>query len=754
MKPQNTIFAILLGLTGAFAQPQYLEIESKATQFCEECDKQSWWQINEPIPSDDLDHLFEYLGFDQEKVDFKAMAQEDEPNGASHILLQQYYNGVPIHGGQLKVHAQHGVFQQVHGWYFPPDLFRSYELPAISPKQILPDIIQQLPPHHYAWESPDWEQSLKETSEDPNASHYPVPELYYYPNNGPKHSFSLAFRLNIRAIEPDEVLVVWAAAHSSKILAIQDRSHRCQPATIHFESLYYGTHEMEVRERSWPFRDFVLESCEPWLLSTRKYEINGFGERKSWTKLGRISKAQNQWGISEQVASSGHWAAMQAMNYFSDRTGWVGPAGRGAETRLLVGWTDESGQPQPNARYFKDKGVHYIYVGEVKGKSLVTLDILGHEYAHAFIDEFAQLEKDREPGALSEGLADIFGFLLERRMFSNTGQWNWTIGEDAGFALRSLKDPQDFAMPQAANLQDPFWFPNTKEQCPVPSPQPLPLGNDNCGIHQNSSVISHWFYLLTQGGSKNGIEIRPIDIEEAESILIRMVKYYLLPNASFADARKASLIAASDLFSECSQQIVQIENAWAMVDVGPPGVSECISIQGSHEICLNEPDRQYLFEALGPADASYEWEGIPDNWFYRIQGERNQFLTIQNLPEEPLSAVLMLKARWQNKEDSATLELLPSDCSQKAPRQPDPIPAFDEIRLFPNPAIKKATLYLPEGTFPAQVDIFDGRGRIVRQAYVATSISAFDLNGWNRGIYFVKVHSSKATWQSKLLVIE
>lgn len=752
MQPKHAIILFLLIWGCASAQPGNYDIASEASGFCEDCDQQRWWQIHASIPFDQLQQLYDYLGF--EGPYFKVLQSHDESNGRSHLLLQQYHNGIPVFGGMLKAHTENGYFTTVHGWYFPPDLFHTPEALPLPTEKIIGSIQQKLPDIHFAWESPEWETALKQRLSDPEATYLPQPELYYFNKEEGFSSFSLAYKSEIRSIEPDEVYTAWTDAFTGLLLNLSHKSHHCQTAAIRFESHYYGSKNMQIRQRGWPHSDVILESCEPYSLSTRTFALNSFGERKSWGRLDRIVSDKFQWGIDQQTATTGHWTLLQAMDYFSSQTGWIGPSARGEETRLLVDWTDEQGQALANARYLREKDVHYIYAGSIEGNSLTTLDIMGHEYAHAFIEEFAGLENQRESGALGEGIADVFGFLIEKRVLENSGDWNWTIGEASGYPLRSLKDPHDFAMPMAANGQDPFWVGPTPDQCPTPSPLPSPLGNDNCGIHQNASILSHWFYLLTQGGVSKGIEIRPIAMEEAESILFRMVRYYLLPSSNFNDARKASIMAARDLFGDCSQQVAQTENAWAAVGVGTQNRSDCISILGSDAICTNEPERQYLFDALGPEDADFEWGGIPDNWFYRVQGQRNELLSIESLPETVDPVELLLIASWNGKRDTAKLALTPSDCSQKAPRQPDPIPGFNEIRLFPNPASRKTNLYLPEGLFPAEVEVYDAKGSLILKDFLTSSVSAFDLTGWNRGIYFVKVQSARASWQNKLLIAE
>ncbi|MCI4670391.1 MAG: M4 family metallopeptidase [Bacteroidia bacterium] len=751
MQPKITIFLIFFSWMSLKAQNNPNEMESQEVPVCEGCTQHRWWFPENSFHEKEIDALLQEIKF-LSKPELKLIQRQEESAGQAHLIYQQTYQEIPVFGAQLKFHLKEGFYHAIQGRYIPVHALPSSNIRILSKAQIISKAIERLEGAHFAWENPDWEASIKESTGTLDASYYSKPQLHYYPKNNLYSTFILAYKVEIRTIEPDDLYTLWIDASTGDVLSVNSKSSFCQSKNSSFESLYYGQRNMDVRSRSWPNKDLVLESCEPWELSTRFYETNSFGEGRSWRSLDKITHNDESWGTHHQLATTAHWCLIQAMNYFSNASGWTGPAGRGEETRLLVNWKDANGLTIENARYLKDKDAHYIYLGEIAGNSLATLDIVGHEYAHAFIEEYVGLEQERESGALAEGLADIFGFLIEKSVLGDNGDWDWTIGEDA-FPVRSLKDPQEYLMPKFASEQDPFWFPNDPQNCPTPTSGLPPFGNDYCGIHQNSSVIGHWFYLLTQGGKQNQIEVRPIGIESGEQILLRMVRFYLLSASDFSDARQASMIAAEDIFGSCSQELAQIQNAWAAVGVGRPNSAECISILGSTEICTDEPSRQYLFEAVGPNEAQYEWLGIPKNWFYRVQGNNGQFLSLEGLPETIEEIELILIANWNGKSDTLSLLLSPSDCSQKAPRQPDPIPNFEDIRIYPNPAAAKVNLYLPDGLFPAEIEIYDAAGKLVLKQNANASISAYSLASLHRGVYMVKVSTHDIYWQGKLLVL-
>ncbi|MBQ1491885.1 MAG: M4 family metallopeptidase, partial [Blautia sp.] len=65
----------------------------------------------------------------------------------------------------------------------------------------------------------------------------------------------------------------------------------------------------------------------------------------------------------------------------------------------------------------------------------------------------------------------------------------WLVGEESGYPLRSLKDPE--AMGQPSSFWGPFY---------VPPASFYGQGNDYGGVHQNSTLLSHLGYTLSMAG--------------------------------------------------------------------------------------------------------------------------------------------------------------------------------------------------------------------------------------------------------------
>ena len=147
----------------------------------------------------------------------------------------------------------------------------------------------------------------------------------------------------------------------------------------------------------------------------------------------------------------------------------------------------------------------YMIFGNGKDKffPLASLDVVGHELSHGLIQGLPNLEYKAHSGALNESFADIIGTMFEFYMYdkynSNSdesddirGEGDWLIGEDldmSGRYLRNMKSPEDSPQPQPSIYKGKHYLdPNSQI--------------DYGGVHINSGIPNHCFYLLSQSVSK------------------------------------------------------------------------------------------------------------------------------------------------------------------------------------------------------------------------------------------------------------
>lgn len=192
-----------------------------------------------------------------------------------------------------------------------------------------------------------------------------------------------------------------------------------------------------------------------------------------------------------------------------------------------------------------------------------ALDVTAHEFTHMVTEHNGNggLDYEGESGALNEAFSDIFGVSLD--FYAHGSAANWIIGEEViagnGY-LRSMSNPKARQNPDTYMGQ--FWVNTSSEE-------------DNGGVHTNSGVANHWYYLLVEGGTGTNdksyaYNVTGIGLAKAEQIAYRTLTQYLTPVATFQDAFEGSLMATIDLYGTdtTAAEYVAVKNAWYAVGLG------------------------------------------------------------------------------------------------------------------------------------------------------------------------------------------
>ncbi|MFJ4684811.1 M4 family metallopeptidase [Streptomyces sp. NPDC091377] len=137
--------------------------------------------------------------------------------------------------------------------------------------------------------------------------------------------------------------------------------------------------------------------------------------------------------------------------------------------------------------------------GEIFLDFTLPIDVIGHELAHGVTQYTANLAYFSQSGALNESLSDVFGSLIKQYTLGQTAdQADWLIGAGllaprvTGVALRSMKAPG------TAYDDDVLG----KDPQPATMDDYVRTGRDNGGVHINSGIPNHAFYIAatTLGG--------------------------------------------------------------------------------------------------------------------------------------------------------------------------------------------------------------------------------------------------------------
>ena len=192
-----------------------------------------------------------------------------------------------------------------------------------------------------------------------------------------------------------------------------------------------------------------------------------------------------------------------------------------------------------------------------------SIDVAAHELTHAVTSYSSNLIYMNESGALNESFSDMMGTSVEfyfQTPGAGLGQADYLLGEDSIRSLRGgLNGLRSMANPMAFGDPDHYSLRNTGPE-------------DNGGVHTNSGIPNHVFYLAIEGGRNrvSGITVQGVGAanrEQIEKSFYRAFVFLLPASANFSTARAATIQAARDLYGTSSAAAQAITQAWTAVGV-------------------------------------------------------------------------------------------------------------------------------------------------------------------------------------------
>ncbi|MBK6011480.1 M4 family metallopeptidase [Streptomyces sp. MBT53] len=242
---------------------------------------------------------------------------------------------------------------------------------------------------------------------------------------------------------------------------------------------------------------------------------------------------------------------------------------------------------------------------------LTALDVAAHEMTHGVTAATAGLTYSGESGGLNEATSDIFAAAVEFHENLPADVPDYLVGEKIdingnGTPLRYMDKPS-----KDGSSRD-YWSST--------------LGSVD--VHYSSGPANHLFYLLSEGsGAKtvngvsydsptyDGVPVAGIGIDNAQKVWYRALTTYMTSSTNYAGARTATLQAAADLFGAYSPTYLAVADAWAAINVGSrialgvnvapisaqiSGVGQSVSLQAS------------AYTTNSGAGLTYSATGLPD----------------------------------------------------------------------------------------------------------------------------------------------
>lgn len=268
---------------------------------------------------------------------------------------------------------------------------------------------------------------------------------------------------------------------------------------------------------------------------------------------GKLVRSEGDPPTKDEVVNQAHDGAAATYRLYRDCYGRDSLDGRGLKLVSTVHYS----RGFNNAFWNGEQMVYGDGDGTIFVPFTRSLTVIGHELSHGVVQFAGGLIYQDQSGALNESFADVFGVLTEQyEKGERAADASWLVGEGIlgpnihGRALRSLKapgtayddsllgkDPQPFHMDGFVNTS-----------------------SDNGGVHLNSGIPNHAFYLLAQYLGGNAWEA-------AGAIWYETMQQIDNPHATFADWADKTVEVARGRFGAGSLEALFTRRAWKLVGI-------------------------------------------------------------------------------------------------------------------------------------------------------------------------------------------
>ena len=564
--------------------------------------------------------------------------------GASHLIYQQYYRGVPVYGGELRTHfARDGRLIAVNGIGIPVQ--KLIPTPAIR-RQAASGIAQQ----HVA----------RQKGIEPTTLQATTPELFIFQAGlaqGVPGTIHLAYRVEVTNTARSIRRFLFVDAHTSQII-----------------ETFNGIHEIDRAVSEETLGNVVWAEDNPEPIPS------------GW-----------QGGTAAQVTA---WndeilGAKETYNLFGSLTNgqWLSYNGGDATMRTV---NNDPNILCPNANW---NGISTNYCNGVTGD-----DTVAHEWAHAYTEYTSDLVYAWQPGALNESFSDIWGEIVDllngrgsdspdtvRTANScsqlgagspaNDNSYRWLSGEDDpgfGGAIRDMWNPSCY--------NDPGKVSDTNYHC---------TQDDSGGVHVNSGVPNHLFALLVDGGTYNGQTISALGLTRSAHLFWQAQRVYLGTFNDFPDLADALTASCTDLLNQPLQALsINGPISWGNVATEAIAADDCTTVANAiAAVELRTPPTQCGFQPLLQPTAPALCSGPDVVTTFALQPWEN------GLGDWQVGRRDLAEPGLFNIPDWSVAAALPNGRTGQAAFGPDPLKNGDSC----NSPTEAGVIYLQSPPFPIPV---------------------------------------------------
>lgn len=566
--------------------------------------------------------------------------QTDERTGNFHVRLQQQYRGIPVFGAELIAHTKNGVFTSVAGRYAPTPQLQSVE-PQITAENAVQKSIEHIGADKM---KKNWSPTDLELIGGKQFSSDLVVYRVAAQNNEPHLAWKIEIFPNLISrffyfvdAQNGEVLNSFNAACN---IAGHHHAHKgCQnsqpsvaqksqfgevPATA-FEAppppITGSGLDLEGQNRE--FGAWRHTDNKRYLVDASKPMFNGNNASIPMGTMQGVIVTRDQKNIDDGPVShitstsdvfnnpnavSAHYNTILCYEYYRNTFNRNSINGSGGTINVVVN-VPEEGHAMDNA-YWSGSSMYWGNGMDYFSPLAKSLDVAAHEMTHGVVQETAGLVYQGESGALNESFADIFGVMIDRD--------DWAIGD--GIMLPGVSETgflRDFVDPHNGNGD---WYQ------PSHYSERATGSSDNGGVHANSGITNHAFYLFATNPA--------IGLETAEQVYYYVLRDRLTASSKFIDLRLAVIAEATEYFSEDVANIAAAAFDQVGITSGVPHAAAPPLAPGTGKdyIISVSNDEQYLdiYTPDGTFLTTIYEEGVLDRPSVSDNGEQIVFVNFAN----------------------------------------------------------------------------------------------------------------------------
>jgi bacillolysin len=461
-----------------------------------------------------------------------ARSLVDPLSGMTDRRYTQVYRGLPVFGGEVVFHDRDGVTQSLSGKFY--EIGALPASPTLEPAAAANAFQQTLDPARAA-----------ELRGAPSLIVYPVSDddlrLAYLVTFSAGREYSMTGVVDATS---GAVLTQFSNVWSDSGAIGLGRGYHGEDvklATTLSGSTYYLADEKRIR----PINQYTYDLKNGGYIPTTT--------TNSFTQVPEAVNAHQFLGF--------------VYDYYYTVLGRPGIDGKNLDVIALV--NDASAGNKDNAYWTGDDKMMVFGTPGSGGQQLAAaIDVVAHELSHGVTQFSSNLNYSYESGALNEAYSDVIGSAVEFAFQpEGTGllKADWYNGEDGHVeystaGCRNLADPNTNSQLRNAGYPENYWY---ADPCHL-SQQIPPLyyrGNlvDAGGVHLNSPIFGHAYYLLAHGGTNkiSGRTVTGIGIEKATKIYYRAWTAYMTQTSKFINAANALLAAANSLYGQSGNEYNQ-----------------------------------------------------------------------------------------------------------------------------------------------------------------------------------------------------